>query len=180
MTVELQAPPAKLTFTKDEKSRLQAAAAEIERLENRLVEIEALRNVITSAEADFVSGKLDITEAAGLLSVTNDVNARNALQMRLRSPVKQAMKASVQSVADLLAKADQHRVDALAAQAKDVETSEREGFDTHGLNQDEFRPSPLLLALREKHRRALDNSKRITYTKQSLTTLLDLCDDRTA
>lgn len=166
-TIESSAP----AYSTSEKKRLHDAYAEIQRLETKLSEIEDIRAVITAAEADFVSGKLDIIAAAGLLSVTGDINARSELQARLRRPVKLALKAVVESVSDLLRRASQAKVDSIAEQARELEKVERDSFREHGL-PDEFQPSPLLKALRDKHKRALENSKTAVFTKSSLTSLI--------
>jgi hypothetical protein len=134
-------------FTKPEAARITTAQNEINRLVDKLESISNLRDELAVAGTKWADGKLDMLTAAACLTATSQ--QRDEMARVLRPPIKTAIKAAIESVADLAGKAREHHIAELKRIANDLEATERKSQAALGF--EEYEPSAALSLIRNQH-----------------------------
>lgn len=140
-------PPA---FNAEELANIRQAVAEVASIEARLLPLtdhRAIRELL--AEMPDAYGRGEVCLATAIYgSLTSDAPTSDVISS-LRAGCKRQLKAVYQPLRDLIARADAHRLAALAELAAKLQAVEMENAAQLGIENDNFQPSDLLNSLRE-------------------------------
>jgi hypothetical protein len=154
-------------LTKAELSQLTAALDRLAAVDRKLEEIETIRDAVLKSSRAFALGELTLLQSASLATIPPEAIplARGAL----RSGCKSVQRQILGECTELIRAHRQHVVDDLKQRCQILETTERDSAKNIGVEDHDYRPSGLLLSLREQHARALpDVSGLITRNSVNL------------
>jgi hypothetical protein len=141
-----------LSLTKPELARLTEAREKVSAYQSRLDAVGdglRLRKHFTTAAQRYSDGTATLEEAA--LFAAMPVDAATSAAQALRRVVKDSIKGTIGTVADLIRKAESHHISELRRVAATLEERERADAIQLGECAEDFTPSNVLVAARRRH-----------------------------